>query len=60
MIVDRFHLVKKANDMPDSVRRRGPPAPLGPAYIGCRLHTEAGASKPMAHWIELLDRRLAA
>ena len=38
----------------------GRPATLCTANIGCLLHIESGASKPMAHWIELLDRRLAA
>jgi glycolate oxidase iron-sulfur subunit len=27
--------------------------------IGCLLHIESGASKPVSHWIELLDKRLA-
>ena len=38
----------------------GNPSALCTANIGCLLHIESGASKPMAHWIELLDRRLAA
>jgi glycolate oxidase iron-sulfur subunit len=38
----------------------GQPASLCTANIGCLLHIESGSSKPMAHWIELLDRRLAA
>ena len=37
----------------------GSPAALCTSNIGCLLHIESGASKPMAHWIELLDRRLA-
>ncbi len=37
----------------------GRPAELCTSNIGCLLHIESGASKPMSHWIELLDRRLA-
>ena len=37
----------------------GSPAALCTSNIGCLLHIESGASKPMSHWIELLDRRLA-
>ena len=37
----------------------GSPAELCTSNIGCLLHIESGAAKPMSHWIELLDRRLA-
>jgi glycolate oxidase iron-sulfur subunit len=37
----------------------GNPSALCTSNIGCLLHIESGASKPMSHWIELLDRRLA-
>jgi glycolate oxidase iron-sulfur subunit len=37
----------------------GNPAALCTSNIGCLLHIESGASRPMSHWIELLDRRLA-
>jgi glycolate oxidase iron-sulfur subunit len=37
----------------------GNPAQLCTANIGCLLHVESHATKPMSHWIELLDRRLA-
>jgi glycolate oxidase iron-sulfur subunit len=37
----------------------GRPAALCTSNIGCLLHIESGASTPMSHWIELLDRRLA-
>ncbi len=37
----------------------GNPAALCTSNIGCLLHIESGAAKPMSHWIELLDRRLA-
>jgi glycolate oxidase iron-sulfur subunit len=37
----------------------GSPASLCTSNIGCLLHLESGASRPMSHWIELLDRRLA-
>jgi glycolate oxidase iron-sulfur subunit len=36
----------------------GSPSALCTSNIGCLLHIESGASKPMSHWIELLDRRL--
>jgi len=38
----------------------GNPASLCTSNIGCLLHIGSESSKPMAHWIELLDRRLAA
>jgi glycolate oxidase iron-sulfur subunit len=37
----------------------GGPAAICTSNIGCLLHIEAGATKPVSHWIELLDRRLA-
>jgi glycolate oxidase iron-sulfur subunit len=37
----------------------GKPAAICTSNIGCLLHIESGASKPVSHWIELLDRRLA-
>ncbi len=37
----------------------GGPSALCTSNIGCLLHIESGASKPMSHWIELLDGRLA-
>jgi glycolate oxidase iron-sulfur subunit len=36
----------------------GKPAAICTSNIGCLLHIETGASKPVSHWIELLDRRL--
>jgi glycolate oxidase iron-sulfur subunit len=36
----------------------GKPAAICTSNIGCLLHIESGASKPVSHWIELLDRRL--
>jgi len=35
-------------------------AGIATANIGCLLHLETGASRPVSHWIELLDQRLAA
>jgi glycolate oxidase iron-sulfur subunit len=37
----------------------GAPREICTANIGCLLHIETGASRPVSHWIELLDRRLA-
>ena len=37
----------------------GAPSAICTSNIGCLLHIESGASKPVSHWIELLDRRLA-
>ncbi len=37
----------------------GGPAALCTSNIGCLLHIESGASRPMSHWIELLDKRLS-
>jgi glycolate oxidase iron-sulfur subunit len=37
----------------------GRPAAICTSNIGCLLHIETGASKPVSHWIELLDRRLS-
>jgi glycolate oxidase iron-sulfur subunit len=37
----------------------GAPAAICTSNIGCLLHIETGASRPVSHWIELLDRRLA-
>ncbi len=37
----------------------GGPFALCTSNIGCLLHIESGTSKPMSHWIELLDGRLA-
>jgi glycolate oxidase iron-sulfur subunit len=37
----------------------GRPAAICTSNIGCLLHIETGASKPVSHWIELLDKRLA-
>jgi glycolate oxidase iron-sulfur subunit len=38
----------------------GAPARIATANIGCLLHLETGASRPVSHWIELLDQRLAS
>jgi glycolate oxidase iron-sulfur subunit len=38
----------------------GSPSAICTSNIGCLLHIESGTSKPVSHWIELLDRRLAA
>jgi glycolate oxidase iron-sulfur subunit len=37
----------------------GQPDVIATANIGCLTHIESGASKPVKHWIELLDERLA-
>ena len=37
----------------------GGPAALCTSNIGCLLHIESGTSRPMSHWIELLDKRLS-
>lgn len=37
----------------------GAPSAICTSNIGCLLHIESGAAKPVRHWIELLDRRLA-
>lgn len=37
----------------------GGAAAICTSNIGCLLHIETGASKPVSHWIEILDRRLA-
>ncbi|MGE0355506.1 MAG: glycolate oxidase subunit GlcF [Burkholderiales bacterium] len=37
----------------------GSPAAICTSNIGCLLHLESGASKPVSHWISLLDQRLA-
>ena len=38
----------------------GSPSEICTSNIGCLLHIGGGASKPVSHWIELLDRRLSA
>jgi glycolate oxidase iron-sulfur subunit len=38
----------------------GAPARIATANIGCLLHLESEASRPVSHWIEMLDQRLAA
>ena len=38
----------------------GAPMAICTSNIGCLLHIESRASRPVSHWIELLDRRLAA
>jgi len=37
----------------------GSPAQICTSNIGCLTHISGGASKPVSHWIELLDRRLS-
>ena len=37
----------------------GAPMEICTSNIGCLLHIETGATRPVSHWIELLDRRLA-
>ena len=36
----------------------GAPAAIASANIGCIAHLQGGTTTPVAHWIELLDRRL--
>ena len=36
----------------------GAPAAIASANIGCIAHLQGGTATPVAHWIELLDRRL--
>jgi len=36
----------------------GAPAAIASANIGCIAHLQGGTDTPVAHWIELLDRRL--
>ncbi|HXZ49721.1 MAG TPA: glycolate oxidase subunit GlcF [Usitatibacter sp.] len=38
----------------------GAPEIIATANIGCLAHIGSGASRPVLHWIELLDRRLAS
>jgi glycolate oxidase iron-sulfur subunit len=38
----------------------GAPGLIATANIGCLAHIESAASRPVVHWIELLDQRLAA
>jgi glycolate oxidase iron-sulfur subunit len=33
----------------------GDPDIIATANIGCQLHLEAGAGRPVLHWLELLD-----
>jgi glycolate oxidase iron-sulfur subunit len=42
-----------------SALESGKPAAICTSNIGCLLHIETGATAPVSHWIELLDRRLA-
>ena len=37
----------------------GAPAAIASANIGCIAHLQSATSTPVAHWVELLDRRLA-
>ncbi|SFW27527.1 glycolate oxidase subunit GlcF [Nitrosovibrio sp. Nv17] len=37
----------------------GAPVRIATANIGCMMHLRSGASRPVDHWIELLDERLA-
>ena len=37
----------------------GSPSAICTSNIGCLLHIESGASRPVSHWIGLLDDRLA-
>ena len=37
----------------------GNPAVIATANIGCQLHLETRASRPVVHWIELVDRAMA-
>jgi glycolate oxidase iron-sulfur subunit len=37
----------------------GAPAMIATANIGCLAHIESGTAKPVRHWIELLDERMA-
>jgi glycolate oxidase iron-sulfur subunit len=37
----------------------GAPTSICTSNIGCLLHIETGATRPVDHWIALLDRRLA-
>ncbi|TCS71698.1 glycolate oxidase iron-sulfur subunit [Sulfuritortus calidifontis] len=34
----------------------GAPELIATANVGCQLHLEAGADRPVLHWLELLDR----
>ena len=43
-----------------SALRAGAPASIATANIGCLAHLQSGTDTPVAHWIELVDRRLAA
>ena len=38
----------------------GEPQAIATANIGCLTHLQAGTARPVRHWIELLDGRLAA
>jgi glycolate oxidase iron-sulfur subunit len=38
----------------------GTPAAIATANIGCLAHLQSGTATPVVHWIQLLDRRLAA
>jgi len=46
----------------DKVRalESGGPELVATANVGCLAHLESGLSRPVVHWIELLDRRLGA
>ena len=38
----------------------GVPATIASANIGCLAHLQAGASVPVRHWIELVERKMRA
>ena len=43
----------------ENLEASGPQA-IATANIGCLTHLQAGTATPVTHWIELLERRVAA
>jgi glycolate oxidase iron-sulfur subunit len=53
-------LSKRLRDNKVRALESGAPQVVATANIGCLAQIESGAAVPVVHWIELLDRRLAA
>jgi glycolate oxidase iron-sulfur subunit len=51
-------LSKQLRDNKLAALTAGSPAAIATANIGCQTHLQSGCSKPVRHWVEIIEERV--